>query len=424
MRRFFDSLYGRLALVLVIALAAGFGTMYAVFRSHANDNRLRNLAHAMSVQTRLVEEVLRSHPDFDRHSIRGVVLAESAREAGGSEGEHHDFALRVKAPLDEELGRNSDLRPSAGPGGGFWIHLVDVPQGERWLYFPMPRHRPRLEPWNWGLWASFFVVLVGGMVLLWGVNKPLRRLERAIDLVGRVDSPVADTSGPREIRHLAEQFNRMVSRLKQYEQDRSEMLAAVAHDLRAPITRLRLQLELEDGPRRDAMVANLDGIEVILNQFLSFAQGVVSEPKEKCCLPALILEAVSPYLARGVMVNGDGKADIEMEVMPLLLQRALANLLENAIEYGAAPIEVAWERHSDAVAIRVSDRGPGIPAEKLEVAVKAFTRLDSARSGKGHCGLGLAIVDRIARLHGGRLALAAGDGGGLVAAIRLPLSAL
>lgn len=416
MRRFIDSLYGRLALVLLVALAAGFGTMDVLFRSHSNDNRLRNLAHTISVQTHLVEEALRSHPDFDRNPISGITLAGSVGEAGPGD----DFLAHLGSSLNEELGRNSELRADAGPAGGFWIRLANVPQGERWLYFPMPRHRPRAEPWSWGLWVSFFVVLVGGMALLWGVNKPLRRLEGVIDQVGRIDSPVADTSGPREIRHLAEQFNRMVARLKEYDQERSEMLAAVAHDLRAPITRLRLQLELEDSARRDAMIANLDGIDGILNQFLSFAQGVVSEPREKCAIHALILETALPYLADGVTVRGEGPTDIELEVMPVLLQRALANLLENAAEYGAAPIEVAWELRPGEVAIRVCDRGPGIPPEKMDLAAKAFTRLDSARSGKGHCGLGLAIVDKIAQLHGGRLVLAAGDAGGLAAEIRLP----
>lgn len=422
MRLFIGTLYGRLALVLIVSLGAGFGTMYSVFRSHSDDNRLANLARTISVQVHLVEEVLRAHPDFDKNPSSGIVLLESPSDRRASSTDQAEFLSHLKTALKEELGRTSALRQGSANSGGFWIQLADVPQGERWLYFPAPRRRSHVEPWTWGLWASFFVVLVGGMALLWGVNKPLRRLENAIDQVGRGDTPIVDISGPREIRNLAEQFNQMVLRLKQYDQDRAEMLAGVAHDLRAPITRLRLQLELEESARRDAMIGNLDGIDAIVNQFLSFAKGIDLERHERRCIRSFIEEAAGPYLSKGVTVNLTEQPEIELNVMPTLLHRALVNLLENAIEYGALPISIDCERLADGVVIRVSDHGPGIPAEKIDLAVQAFTRLDTARSGKGHCGLGLAIVARIARLHQGHLTLGQAEPNGLIAEILLPMT--
>lgn len=421
MTRFLDSLYARLVLVLIVALTAGFGTMYALFKAHSNDNRIRNIAHSVSVQIQLVEELLRSHPEFEAKPTYGITISPSPPTAGTVKPneEEAEFLDHLKEAVNDELGRNVEIRASTPEG--YWMPLSGLPQGERWLHFPMPRHRSRIETWAWGLWASFVVVLVGGMALLWGVNKPLRRLERAIAQVGRADSPVAEASGPREIRHLAEQFNQMVSRLEQYDRDRAEMLTGVAHDLRAPITRLRLQLELEDGARREAMIANLQGIASIVDQFLSFAQGVPTEPRARRELGTLIRGTAAPYLAAEVAIKPPGEAGLEAEVMPLLLQRAVANLLDNACEYGKPPVTVTWERQAGEAVIRVTDCGPGIPAERMDSAMQAFTRLDSARSGKGHCGLGLAIVAKIAKLHGGRLVLAPGKQGGLAAEIRLPL---
>ena len=422
MKSFFDSLYGRLALVLVLALGAGFGTMYTVFRAHTNDNRIVNLARTFSVQVQLVEEMMRSHADFDRNPTNGVELSATPQGALVASDEQEEFLGRLKASLDEELGRDAVMRLAIGNAGGVWVRLENVPQGERWLYFSLPvRRRTHAEPWIWGLWASFCVVLVGGMALLWGVNKPLRRLQDAIDQVGRVDSPMVDTVGPREIRRLAEQFNSMVLRLKQYEQDRAEMLAGVAHDLRAPITRLRLQLELEDSARRPAMLGNLDGIDAIVTQFLSFARGADPEPTQSWRLQAFLDECVAPYRAQGVVLEANG-AGLDGEIMPTLLRRAVGNLLDNAVEYGAAPIVVALEQTSEGAIIRVSDHGPGIPEDKMDVATQAFTRLDWARSGKGHCGLGLAIVNRIAQLHHGRLALRRAQMGGLVAEVHIRLA--
>lgn len=422
MRRFFDSLYGRLALVLIVALGTGFAAMYVLFINHADDNRVKNFAHAISGRIQLVEEVLRSHPDFEKKPIRGISISKSPEDVKTGSSEQQEAIHRLQNALDEELGRTPEIKASAASSGGFWIQLADVPQGERWLYFPIPRHRPRIEMWMWGLWVGYFIVLVGGMTLLWGVHKPLRRLESALDQVGRIDTPSVDTSGPREIRNLAEQFNRMVARLKQYDQDRAEMLAGVAHDLRAPITRLRLQLELENSARRDAMIANLDGIDAIVNQFLTFAQGVVPEARAQRSLQVLIEEASVPYFGKGVTIVAEGQPGVQLEVMPILLGRALTNLLENAIEYGIAPITVSCERRTEEAVIRVADKGPGIPIDKMDLAKQAFTRLDTARSGKGHCGLGLAIVARIAELHQGHLVLAPNKDGGLVAEIHLPLS--
>ncbi len=424
MKNFIDSLYGRLAIVLIISLLAGFGTMYAVFHSHSDENRRSNLARTVSVQIQLVEEILRAHPNFDKNPSVGIVLSESPISGETASAAQKEFLDHLKSGLKEELGRDVTIQAGDSLSGGFWVDLNNVPQGPRWLFFSSPRPRrgtPRLEPWRWGLWTSFFVVLTGGMAMLWGVNKPLKTLENAIGQVGRVDYPAVEISGPREIRNLAGQFNEMVKRLQQYDQDRAEMLAGVAHDLRAPITRLRLQLELEESARREAMIGNLDGIDAIVNQFLSFAQGIAPETAERCSLRQLIEATVAPYLDQGITICAENNAAIELELMPTLLRRALSNLLENALVYGGAPITIGYMQHGDHAVIQIVDHGPGIPPDKVDTVVQAFTRLDAARPGKGHCGLGLAIAARIAKMHGGCLMLRQGTPNGLVAEIHLPI---
>lgn len=430
MRSWLDSLYGRLALVLLLALVVGFASMHLLFRLHANDNRVRDHAHAQALRIQLVENLLRSQPEEEAHLARDLRIRTRAELAEVAAADQRDSARPPRVPrrlqtlLEEELGRPVEALPSLRDEGGLWVRLDHLPQGERWLFLAGPRHRPGADAWAVGLWAGFVAILVGGMVLLWGVQQPLRRLQHAIAQVGRSDAPRVTVGGPREVRQLAEQFNSMVTRLRQYDEDRAVMLAGLAHDLRAPLTRLRLQMELEDGPRRAAMEANLEGMEAIVRQFLSFSQGEAQEPLRQGPLEDFLQSVWAPYRQQGVALAFEGEPGCIMSLYPGMLSRALANLLENALEYGAPPIRLlARCPKTDSggeVCLEVSDAGPGIPAERRDAAMQAFTRLDAARGGKGHCGLGLAIAARVAGQHGGRLELAEASPRGLVARLILP----
>jgi two-component system osmolarity sensor histidine kinase EnvZ len=421
MRSFLDSLYGRLALVLLVALLAGFGTMYMLFQSHADDNRIANIARTIAVQVRLLEELLRSHPDFDQHLVGGVLVVNQLPAGASATAEQAGFFERLREPLEDELGHKVQIHAGGGRQSGLWIALQELPGGERWMFFPTPKRQSHTEPWTWGLWVSFLVVLVGGMALLWGVQKPLRRLERAIRQVNTVDAPTVETSGPREVRGVAEQFNQMIERLRQYDRDRAVMLAGVAHDLRAPLTRLRLQLELDDSPRRAAMTGNLNGIDSILDQFLAFAQNGEWEPAVRANLALVVEEIIAPYHLQAASIDIPEDGTLEADVRPASLRRAINNLIDNALEYGEPPLAISCRRVGDQAVIRVVDGGPGIPPERIQEALRPFSRLDTARPGKGHCGLGLAIADRVTAAHRGTLSLLAGSPRGLVAELRLPL---
>jgi two-component system, OmpR family, osmolarity sensor histidine kinase EnvZ len=419
--RFLDSLYGRLALVLLAALLAGFGTMYLLFQSHSDDTRIQNIARSMAVQVHLLEELLRSHPDYSLQPIGGVTVAERPPTDDMPTVEEQQFAGRIQQPLADELGREAAVRPSDWHRGGLWIDLHGIAGGERWMFLPMPKHKTHVDPWVWGLWVSFLVVLIGGMALLWGVQKPLRRLERTIRQVNRIDAPTVESGGPREVRSVAEQFNQMIERLRQYDRDRAVMLAGVAHDLRAPLTRLRLQLDLEDSPRRPAMSANIDAIESIIDQFLAFAQDGELDRPVRANLALLVEEIVAPYHLPASAIDIPEDESLEAEMRPASLHRAIGNLIDNAIEYGALPITISCRRVDGEAVIRVADAGPGIAADHIAEALRPFARLDTSRPGKGHCGLGLAIADRVASVHRGSLRLMPASPHGLVAELRLPL---
>ena len=411
-----DSLYLRLALVLLTALVAGFATMYWVFHSHLESNRMPGRGYA--TQMLLSEALLKADPQADIGAVSGLSLARGdlPPDSAPVRGDFRDLGPMTR--LAGELGRPLDLRENLH-GPGFWVKLA-LPE-PRWLLLAPPRRQPGMEPWTWGLLVAFGVILLGGMALLWRVQVPLRQLERALGEIrpGAIGEPLQLT-GPREVINLADQFNQMMARLRRHEEDRNVMLAGVAHDLRAPITRLRLQLETTSpAEARPAMAHNLDSVEAIVNQFLLFARGNDAEALAEYDVLAFVAEVLAPYEDQGVSVIDDPEQTLVAAIRADSLRRALCNLVDNALEYGAPPVSVRVARRDKTIVIAVADAGQGIPPAQRERALRPFTRLDQARSTQGHCGLGLSIAARVAESHGGCLRLGATTEGGLLAELVL-----
>jgi two-component system osmolarity sensor histidine kinase EnvZ len=235
---------------------------------------------------------------------------------------------------------------------------------------------------------------------------------------------VAET-GPSEIQTLASAFNRMAADLKRLDEERTLLLAGVSHDLRTPLSRIRLGLELMDdkgdAALKAGMVQDIGDIDAAINQFLDFArvsdgEAVVADGD----LNAIVREACERYARSGKAVTTQLETLPPLRLRPLAAQRLIANLVENALRHGNGQVEVTTAVQNGSAVLEVLDRGSGIPAGEAERMLQPFTRLDTARSGSG-TGLGLAIVDRIARLHGGSVQLLARVGGGLRARVELPL---
>jgi two-component system osmolarity sensor histidine kinase EnvZ len=214
------------------------------------------------------------------------------------------------------------------------------------------------------------------------------------------------------VRRLSQRFNAMLERLEAASRERRTMLAGIAHDLRAPLTRLRLRLAEAGGDAGTTArsEADLAALERITGQFLLFAGADGDEPAAVVPLDALLAELAAVADASTLVLDTE---PLERRVRPVALGRAIANLIDNALEHGRPPLLLVLESGPgpDGFTIRLRDEGLGIPPEQWARALEPFQRLDRARGGQGHCGLGLAIADRVAREHGGRLR-AGSDGPG------------
>lgn len=197
------------------------------------------------------------------------------------------------------------------------------------------------------------------------------------------------------------------------------MLAGISHDLRTPLTRLRLEAELSvaDESARQAVIADIEQMEAVISQFMDYARTDLGEEPASTDLGALLASVVERQrqLGQQILLNADQLP--ELPVRPRALNRALGNLIDNAVKYGGGEVSVTLSRQAGEIWIEVADSGPGIPPHESERLKRPFTRLDSARSNA--TGTGLAIVDRIARLHDGRLELLANPGGVLLARLVL-----
>jgi two-component system osmolarity sensor histidine kinase EnvZ len=222
------------------------------------------------------------------------------------------------------------------------------------------------------------------------------------------------------MRTVSRAFNRMAGDLAAMERERAMVLAGISHDLRTPLSRLRLALEMSGADRASAegMGADMEEIDKVIAQFLAFARGE-DEPHARNDLGALLREIVESYQKREQPVSFSTAGIAPFRFAPLAVRRAVSNLIDNALRYAPGPVQVAARADAGRVVIEVMDRGPGVPAGEAERLKRPFTRMNEARSGQGGAGLGLAIVDRIARAHGGSFDLAARDGGGLVARLTL-----
>lgn len=306
---------------------------------------------------------------------------------------------------------------------------VELPDG-RWLvgYQKSPGASPWWRPLHFSIPVSTLPVLLVTLPFIGRILRPIRALERAAERFsrGEHDGPLPIT-GPREARELTAAFNTMAERQQRFNADRTRMLAAISHDLRTPITSLRLRVELIDDPElRAAMIRTLQTMGSMVEQTLGFAAAdCVGEPSQDTDL-AVVLRDLAAELARpGVQVRYAGPASLPYRCRPLALRRALANLGENATRYGTDVVLGAsgGEAGADLI-LSVTDNGPGIPEHELARVFEPFARLDSARcrdsSGGSGVGLGLSIARSCVEAHGGTLALSNAPTGGLLATITLP----
>ena len=295
----------------------------------------------------------------------------------------------------------------------------------RWLN--ATAERPPVPPLGRAFLASFLIsaaaVAAVGSVGVRFASGPLRRLAGAADRLGRGESfePLPET-GPLETRQANIAFNRMRERIDRFVRDRTAMLAAIAHDLRTPITTLRLRAEfVEDEETREKILETLAEMQAMAEAVLAFTRGdAESEETRPIDVTALVESIVEDAAENGRDVRFEDSPPVTLTCRPLALKRAVGNLIDNASFYGTRA-RVRVERAADDVRIVIDDDGPGIPEADLERVFDPFVRLESSRSrDTGGAGLGLAIARSMARAHGGDVQLENRTGGGLRAVVSLP----
>ncbi|MEM9999737.1 MAG: ATP-binding protein [Pseudomonadota bacterium] len=261
--------------------------------------------------------------------------------------------------------------------------------------------------------VGLLAALIGGIALQQRVARPLRALEshmHQFSAPGLGDK--LDEKGPRELAAVSSALNSLSDRLRQTEADRALMLAGVSHDLRTPLTKLRLSMAMLDCTDKELLesaVAQVNRIETMLGQFLEYARGFEAEEYRTISMATLISEAGENAAMSGQFtVQMD--EDFQIHAKPNALMRAIGNLMKNAADYGEPPIMVVAAKKENVITIDVIDRGPGMTADRAETLVRPFARGNEARSGNG-TGLGLAIANEAAQAHGGSLQFMQTDGG-------------
>lgn len=306
-----------------------------------------------------------------------------------------------------------ELQLSIALSGGDWLNVST--RFER-----PPFQWPQFATLSFGLSAGF-IFLALFWYLLARVTGPLRLLSDAAENLGpEQGGPVLATAGPREVRELIQAFNRMQDRIVRLVAERTRMLAAMGHDLRSPLTAMRVRSELvEDDETRDSLIASIEEMQHMVEETLLFARGLAdAEPMQPCSL-GVFLETLRQDMPEGFTLNHG--SPVEVAQRSNAMRRALRNVIENAQTYGTE-VEVSYAAERGFAVIHVCDRGPGIPEPELERVFDPFMRLEASRSREtGGYGLGLSIARSILRAHGGDIVLSNRPGGGLRATLTLPL---
>jgi signal transduction histidine kinase len=291
------------------------------------------------------------------------------------------------------------------------------------------------QPWRSPQFGAAFIVMsvLGALMIVWAVRQllvPVKTLALAAERLGRdvASAPDLPETGPDEIVTAAIAFNTMAARVRKFVQDRTFLLTAISHDLRTPITRLKLRAEyMEDEEQRLKMLADLDEMESMVAATLAFGRDITtSEPITRIDL-AILLRTIIDEASDGApehakALSYSGPAHLPMNARPLSLKRALMNLVGNALKYGDAARISLSQKTSTSVEITIDDDGPGIPSGDTELVFEPFRRLETSRNREtGGFGLGLSIARNIMRAHGGDISLNNLPARGLRAHVTLPV---
>jgi two-component system osmolarity sensor histidine kinase EnvZ len=428
-----------LSILTTVSMASWIGMISAVQRGP----QVQQTAElVVSVVTITRAALTHSAPELRRELLFELVSNEGIRILPLAESDAVDppsdnpLMPDIEKIVKEKLGADTRFSSRVNGVAGFWISFK-IEDDEYWLMLERER-LSGLSGVQWLGWASVVGVLsvLGAALISSLVNLPLARLTAAARAIahGKRPDPLPE-KGSKEIIEANRSFNQMVDDLQQVESDRAVILAGISHDLRTPLARMQLELEMArlSTEAREGMQSDIAQMDAIIGQFLDYAK-----PTEAATFAPVDISGLLEDIARaagriaGMRVTADIAPDILVLGNATDLRRVINNLIENARRYGRTPgaefteIEIACRvkptGYGKRAIIEVQDHGAGVPDDQIEQLLKPFTRMDSARGQANGAGLGLAIVERVVTRHNGELQLSNRTGGGLKIQIALPLA--
>lgn len=393
--------------------------------------RIVHIANSPSLQISLSSESVLGQPedaswraDVIRHLLASLAKSDDeviVRFVDSSDHQADSIKHDLSRPfaLPEKSAVNSDeiarcLRASVDLADGQWVNF-DI---------PIPAAEPLLS--SRALLSTALMTVAVALMSLWVVRRttrPLTAFAEAAERLGRdVNVPPLPESGPSEIRRAVRAFNHMQLRLRRMLEDRARMIAAISHDMRTPLTLLRLRAEyVEDERERQKTMQTLDEMEAMIASTLAFArEDGEHEERRTVDLTALVGSICDDMKDAGLQVDFEARPAIRFRCRPLALKRAVTNVLDNAVKYGGAA-HVRVRADDTNIEIGIEDEGPGIPEGEVEKVFSPFYRLEGSRNREtGGAGLGLSLARTVVHTHGGEIRLANREEGGLRVTILLP----
>ncbi len=359
---------------------------------------------------------------FQRETGIGVYTEEDALPLGLADAVYYEFKSQVMSDL---LGGPAEVRISQGDEYLFWIRPPQAPN--YWVKIPLTG----LEEANYSPLIIVLMILgalsvIGGWLFVRQLNRPLKALQFAAHEVGRGDFPEPLVErGTTEIVAVTQAFNHMSKGIKQLEEDRNLLMAGISHDLRTPLTRIRLATEMmskQDEFLKEGIDGDIDDMNTIIDQFIDYIRHDTKDKAELDDLNVLLAEAVQAESVSGRNIIFEGGDIPKIPLRYVAIKRVVANLIQNALRYTTGDIVITSGQEASGrfVYFDVCDSGPGIPETDIERLFQPFTQGDKARGTEGS-GLGLAIIKRIVDTHGGRILLSNRKDGGLSAKVILPV---
>ena len=430
-----EGIAGRLGLLLLAGLAVFCLAAGLVYLDERRDRAVDDFGRTMSVRMTAMAELLEEAPAAGRQRLQ-TVLSDRRFRVRLLLGRPQGPEWLPPERIDMDAARHLQMlqpRPvlmrlgGAGPKDRHGRPRIAVAVGLQdgvWAEFIIrPPYWPRAGPL---IWLGFTALLVVG-ALVWGAHRmtrPLRRFAEAADRLGLdAGPPPLPERGPRELRNATRAFNRMTARIRLLVDDRTLMLAAVSHDLKTMLTRLRLRAEfIEDAEQKEKAAADLDEMQAMLDATLSFARDDAVDERPVAVDLAAMLQSLTADLAdAGRAASYDGPDRLALRGRPVALRRVFQNLIDNALRYGEEAA-ISLRQADGRAEVRIDDRGPGIPESLRERVFDPFFRVEASRSrDTGGSGLGLAVVRAIVQRHDGEIALEDRPGGGLRVRVLLPL---